>query len=475
MSRARNILRNTAWLTAAQALTSVAALFVTGYVAEKLGPADYGEMELAIAFVNFFSPIIFAGIQIPVIKAIVNDRKHRGRAFGDALVIRLAMTPIFVGLVWAAAPWAIPEVRGVLIWLAIVNTFFTFYVQSVTVPIEADERMHFMGLATLLQYVVAMTLSVGAVWLALGSEGVLGARLIGSGVEFLFLGVVVAVFFYRPKLRPEVKRYKDYARRGVPLVFSYLLGLVLLEVDKVMLPHLIPGEAEALAAVGQYQSATVLAYKFEMIIIPFVTAITPPLVNALEERPAEFQALLGRALRFALILGLPIAVGTGMIAPDVIGFVFGDAYLVAVPVLAVLVWFVPLQFVNRVMAAAVAVDDKERWVAVAVAIAVIVNVAANILLIPSLGITGAAAATIASEALLALIYFLVMRRHARGLFGELELVRVLIAVAVMGTVAYLIRSVNAVVIIAVAAVVYGAAVLGLRAVTKDEINALRGR
>lgn len=474
MSRARTIVLNTASLTIAQGLTSVAAIFVTGYVARRLEPVNYGEMELAIAFVNFFSPIVFAGIQIPLIKAIINDPQNRQRSFGDALLIRLALTPLFVAVVWLLAPYLVPDVRDTLLWLALANTFLVFYAQSLTVPIEADERMHYMGIGTLIMSVVGMALSVFAVLYGFGPEGVLGARATGMLVCFIYLMIVIGVAFYSPRFRPSLSRYKDYAKRGVPLAFSFLLGLVLLEIDKIMLPHLLPENMDPREAVGLYQSTTVLAYKFEMIIIPFTTAITPPLVAALKESVEAFPRLLGRALRFALILGLPVAVGTGIIALDIMDFVFGDDYRGAVPVLSVLVWFVPLQFINRVMAASVAVDDKERWVAIAVAIAVAANLGANTVLVPLMGITGAAVATIISEALLAGIYIVVMRSHMGGVFRELKLVRVLIAVAVMGIICTLLSFLNAFIIIGLAAVIYGGAILGLKAVTKDELKALRG-
>lgn len=475
MTRARRIFLNTAWLTIAQALTSIAALFVTGYVASGLGTSSYGEMELSVAFVNFFSPIIFAGIQIPLIRHIVNDAESRGRTFGDGLIIRLCLTPVFVGFVLLIAPFAIPQVRPALVWLAVAYTFLVFYAHSLTVPIEAAERMHFMSLGTIIMTAVGMVLSVVAVMAGMGPEAVLGARTTGMGVCIVYLIVVLAVSFYRPKFQIDGARYKELAKQGAPLAFSFLLGLVLLEVDKLMLPHLLPSDRDGFAAVGIYQSATVLAYKFEMIIIPFTTAITPPLVAALGEGRESFQGLLGRSLRFTLILGLPVAVGTGFICVDIVDFIFGADYLEASSVLGILIWFVPLQFLNRVLAAAIAVSRRERWVAIAVGLALCLNVVANAILVPVLELQGAAVATVISESFLVLIYVLVVREHFFGMFQHLKLVRVALAVTVMGVACYLIQGSNALIVIGVAALSYIVLVLGLRCVTKDELRALRGQ
>jgi O-antigen/teichoic acid export membrane protein len=465
---------NTAWLTLGQGITTLAALFVTGYVANRLGTASYGEMELSVAFANFFSPVIFAGIQIPLIKAIIDAPARRGEAFGDALLIRLVLAPVFVGLVLLTAPLVIPNVRSELVWLAIAYTFLVFYTQSLTVPIEAAERMRSIGIGTILMTVVGMALSIVVVIVGMGPDAVLGARIAGMIACVVYLVVVLSVGFYRPRFKPDLARYKALAKRGVPLASSFLLGLVLLEVDKVMLPHFMPAGRDPNEAVGLYQSATVLAYKFEMIIIPFTTAFTPPLVAALAENPAAFQGLLGRGLRLALILGLPIAVGTGFVAVDITDFIFGEEFLASAPTLAMIIWFVPLQFLNRVLAVALAVNGRERWVALAVGAALATNIAANVFLIPRFEILGAAIATVASEGLLTLIYLIVIREHLFGVLKHLKLARVALAVTAMGAVCVLISRWHMALIIAIAVAVYAVAVLGLRCVTRDEIKALRG-
>lgn len=474
MSRARRILSNTAWLTAGQGLTTVAALFVTGYVADRLGAAAYGEMELAVAYANFFSPIVFAGIQIPLIRAIIAEPEHRGVAFGDALLLRALLTPVFAGLVLLTAPLLIPNVRAELVWLAIVYTFLVFYTQSLTVPIEAAEKMRSIGIGTILMTLVGMGLSVAAVVLSLGPDAVLGARIGGMVACIVYLVIVLAAGYYRPRFRPDRARYRKLLTTGAPLAISFLMGLVLLEVDKVMLPHFMPAGRDPNEAVGLYQSATVLAYKFEILIIPFTTAITPALVASLVEGRDAFQGLLGRGLRLALLLGLPIAVGTGFVSVDVVEFIFGREFLASAPVLSVITWFVPLQFLNRVLAVALAVNHKERWVAASVGIALAANVVGNSLLIPRLEILGAAIATVASESLLTVIYLVVIREHLLGVLRHLKLPRVALAVTLMGLACALASALNALLVIAIAVVVYTGAVLGLRCITKDEIKALRG-
>jgi O-antigen/teichoic acid export membrane protein len=470
MSRARRIALNTAWLTLAQGLATVAAVFVVGYVARELGSEGFGELEGAISFAILFSPIVFAGIQLILVREVVGHPERAGRALGDALVIRLLMLPLFAVLVWFLAPLVVPQIRPVMIALAVVNSFALMYGQSLSIPIEAAERMHFMAWGTVLLTVVAMVLSVVAVVVGWGPEGVLGARISGMVVCMIFLAIVVLTKFCRPQFDLNLGRLWTVLRQGIPLAIQFLLGLVLLEVDKAMLARMT-----SLDQVGEYGSATVLAYKFEMIILAFQTALVPSLVAAWSEGAKAYEALLGRALRFALILGLPFAVGTGFVAPALMVFIFGEGYLAAAPLLATLMWFVPCQFVNRVLASSLAASHRERWVALAVAVAVAANIGLNALFIPRYGHHGAAWATVATEVLLAVLYLGAQRQQLRGMLGFIKLPRVLLAVGVMAAACYAMSSLPAPVVIVGAAVVYGGAVLLLRAVDREEVRALTGR
>lgn len=506
MSRARRILLNTIWLLVSQVLTTLGAIFVAGRVAHGLGDRGFGELNVADSYVMLFSPLVFAGIQVILVREIVKadnddslteDQKLAiaRRALGDAIVLRLAVTPIFIGLVWAIAPFVIPQIRHILIWISLLNWFLNMYQQTFTIPIEASERMHFMAVGSFIARVVGMVMSLVAVFvLSLGPEGVIGARAMGMGTSFLYLIVVVVVAFYRPTFDFDLRRYLKILRQGFPLVIYYLMGLVLLEIDKTMLGNMatedgilvrllpwVPPPSQTgltLADAGQYSSATVLAYNFEMVVIAFQTALVPSLVATWKEGKESFEEMLGKSVRLVLILGIPVAVGTGFISRDIMDLIFGEEYLGASRVLALIIWFVPFQFMNRVLASSLAATDREKWVPRCVGAAVVGNVVLNTFFIPMWGYEGAGIATVVTEAFLVCLYFWVLREHFVGVARELKLIRVLLAVAVLIGICWLMAVVwelHFVLIIAVAAAVYGAAVLGLKAIDREEIRALTGR
>jgi O-antigen/teichoic acid export membrane protein len=504
MGRARRILLNTLWLLFSQVLTTLAALWVTGYVASELGETGFGELNGADAFVMLFSPIVFAGIQVILIRDIVKANNSSElsaaekldiarRALGDAIVVRLLIAPVFIGLVWVLAPALIPQIRHVLIWLALLNWFLNMYQQTFTIPMEASERMHFLAVGSLIAQFVGMALSVVAVVFIMGPEGVLGARSAGMASSFFYLISVISLAVYRPKFDVDFKRYWRLIRQGFPLAIYYLMGLVLLELDKTMLtymaslteddllvrwlPWVRSGEESGLGLddVGLYSSATILAYKFEAVVIAFQTAVVPALVATWKEGKDAYEKLLGRSLRFVIVLGVPIAVGTDFIARDIMGLIYEDQYLVASRALAIIIWFVPFQFLNRVLASSLAATEREKWIPISVALAVITNALLNLVLIPLWGYEGSGVATVISEALLVGMYLVIQRSHLVGLVRQLKLVRVTLVTGVLVGLCWVLQGQHFLVIIAAAVVVYGAAVLGLKCIDREELRAILRR
>lgn len=469
-SRGYRIALNTAWLFLSQIVANIAALFVIGFVAHHLGTEGYGELEGALAFAAIFSPIVFAGIQIILIREVVGVPLMGPRAVGDAIILRLAMTPIFAGLVFLAAPFFIPEVRLHMVFLAIVNFFFVNFLQSWTIPCEASERMHFMAIGSFLTAIVGMGLSIMAILLHFGPTGVMSARVLGQIAQAIFMFIVLVVVFYWPKFEFDFDRYQKILRQGFPLALSFLLGLMLLRIDQAMLMAM-RGKAE----VGLYSSATELAYKFEMIVISFQTALVPGLVATWKEGSEAYSDLLGKAMRFMLILSLPVAAGTGFIAPDIIKFIFKEQYLPAAYVLTVLMWFVPFQFLNRILGVSLAARGMEKWVSVGVAIAVLANVGLNLLLIPRYGFEGAGYATVVTELLLMLIYIFLQREHFVEIVKNLKLGRVAVALGVMVLGCYLLRNQHALIIIASGVVTYGISVFAFDCIDRKELRAITGK
>ncbi|MHB1413834.1 MAG: MATE family efflux transporter, partial [Chloroflexota bacterium] len=128
-------------------------------------------------------------------------------------------------------------------------------------------------------------------------------------------------------------------------------------------------------------------------IIPstFTLAIFPLLSRYAASARDTLHRSYRLALKYLLIISFPIAVGTTLLATDIINFFAGPAYLPHSAIaLQILIWFLPFSYVNSVTQYVLIALDEQRFITVSFLIAVPFNIVGNLIMIPLLGYGGAA-------------------------------------------------------------------------------------
>jgi len=203
-------------------------------------------------------------------------------------------------------------------------------------------------------------------------------------------------------------------------------------------------------------------------------AMLPVMSQSSRNSSAELPDLLPRGCRYLFMIGLPIAGGICVLADRLVLLLFGPAYLAAVPALRLLVWMVPLSFLDSALITAIFAVDQERRASLWLCWAALFNLLINLLAIPRFGHVGAAAAILATEGLIVWLQARLLRQrlpHFR-LLGQM--VKPLAAAIVMVTFTWVSRGAGLVYTVLGAAAVYLGSLIVLRAMGPEEWAILRG-
>jgi O-antigen/teichoic acid export membrane protein len=121
-----------------------------------------------------------------------------------------------------------------------------------------------------------------------------------------------------------------------------------------------------------------------------------------------------RAMKFLYLVSLLIVLATLTFAGPVVSFLLGQSYAGSVQTIKVLIWAGVPMFLNFALSTLLLAAHKEKVFLWTASICTAFNVAANLLLIPQYSFLAAAAVTVATESLLLLMNFYLVRR----LMGE---------------------------------------------------------
>jgi O-antigen/teichoic acid export membrane protein len=154
------------------------------------------------------------------------------------------------------------------------------------------------------------------------------------------------------------------------------------------------------AETGLYGAAAVIILALPVAATSLVSSLYPALSRC--SGPADPE--LGRIFRVAagplFGAGLCTAAALSVMAPWVIRLGFGQRFAPAAPMLAALAWVLPVRFVNVLCGTTLNATDRQRRRAVAVGAGALLNLLANIALIPIFGAWGAVWSSLITESVL---------------------------------------------------------------------------
>ena len=119
------------------------------------------------------------------------------------------------------------------------------------------------------------------------------------------------------------------------------------------------------------------------------------------------------------LIGVPVTVGSLLLAPRTIDFLYGPSFAAAVLTYQLLVLVIPVRMVEHTLSLSLAATDQQTRRTVAVTVAAVANVGLNCWFIPRWSYLGAAVTTVICEVGLVVAYAVLLRRVA----GRSQLLR----------------------------------------------------
>lgn len=469
----RIIFRNSFFGVAAHVVIKVLSFGFFVLTVRYLGADEMGEYLAAVAFGRVFIFIADLGIGPYTVREVARlraDPESGGRInelYGTVLRVRFVLSLVATGLVLSFAyltgrpPLMIGAIALNMLVLILANMQGT--AESM---LSGFERLDLASAAKVFNQIIYMAVGAVALWLGFGYFGLIGATAVGIT---LMLGVCVQAV---RKLGVRVGAGASWPwpallKASLPFgVISFALGLSY-NLDTVLL-NIFRGNEET----GYYITAYGLVFSVMFLSNAVNTALYPSLSRASVDRADRLPAVYERCLGYLMIFAVPIAIGGATLAEPMVLLLYGEEFRAIVPVVQIIIWVVPLMFASEFLGYVVVISDKERYVARSIVISTMLNVTLNLLLIPRLGLYGAAMMTVLTELVLVGQYVWLMRSFLAHFNWQLVLFRPLLAALLMAWAVYLLRDLPVIMTILFGAAVYGGLLAVLGVLGKEEFRFL---
>jgi O-antigen/teichoic acid export membrane protein len=384
---------NAGALAAAQVGGQLIGLAMLVIVSRQIGPAYLGAYAFSYNIVAYVGLATTIGLPVLGMRELGRQGADPHRVLSETVTARLGLSLLLGALLVATSRWIAPSHASrvllplLAIKLVIEAVTFDWYLQGTgRHPLVAAAR--FLG-----------QIAYAAVLIPLLAGGLTGARhyVIANLVGLAVTAGIMSVFALRggrvPSGKVAIATIRRRVRSSTPFFWWIALTQIYYSTDLILVGY-IGGDRDA----GLYAAASKLPLSVIGVAALWFTVAMPETARL---HSAEQTDVIRRQTRVsataAIVVGLPFVLIGPLFARDIATTLFGAKFSASGPALAILSASVAVSLLQIVVTSVIMGAGRERPYVKAMSLGAGANVLLNLILIPLIGIIGAAIATIAAE------------------------------------------------------------------------------
>jgi O-antigen/teichoic acid export membrane protein len=387
------------------------SFFVGIYIARYLGPSNYGLLNYVTSFVGLFGFLASFGIDSIVSREIIKDYNKKDKIIGTGFYIKitgglfaiicilitafLTTTDVFtIGLIGLFSLNFVPQAFN------IIETFFQSQVLSKKVVV-----------AQISANLISTTLKILVIFL-------------GKGIFWLMIIYIIETSIYALLLLISFRKFGDSIEKwsfdiniatsllkdSWPLMLSAVAFGIYMKIDQIMIKNMLGNEQTGIYAVAVKLSE--IWYFLPSIIC---ASVFPVIIKTTNISKGLFENRMKKLYFLMFWLAFIISLFITIFSRPIINILFGTQYLSAVTTLQIYVWASIGVFLGVAINQYLLASNLTKISFYNTLIGALINVILNVILIPKMGINGAAIATLISYIFATFGIFISNKSRSHGL------------------------------------------------------------
>lgn len=477
-SAVATVTRNSAFVLGVQVVLRVLAFLFNVYVVRRLGDVYFGQYSAVMAYVAIFAIFTDWGMSSYAVREMAKDRIQTAWLLPNIVAIRVVLSLVITIIAPLSALW-LGKGNDMVLGILIASAGLVFY--SVQGPLDsaltARERLDYTSLFALVNQLTFWGLGALLLIKGMGFIGLIVASLTGVAVVAMLSGWTLLKSGIG-RLVLSARRWPQLFLAALPFGISDISYVVMQWFDTVLMSFMLTD-----AAVGWYSVPGTLIKMILLIAQSIAIAMYPSMVRSHTEDPESLPQVVWGAIKYLLIICLPITVGGTLLADRIIIVLYQETFANSIPVLQAVLWVLPSLFLLELLGRLANTLHLERRAARVNVINAVITVILNLILVPPMGILGAALALVAGRTIRLVQYWRLIGNDRLVSRRWDSLLKVVLAAAAMCMTVLLLRrssafgavdsAVGLLALIAVGVVGYIVALLALGGVERWELAFLR--
>jgi O-antigen/teichoic acid export membrane protein len=395
----------------------------TVYFARTVGAAALGAYSLFMAYYSIIGMVTDGGFGGAATKKI-SEGEEQNAYFSAFLCLRTLFTFVVLVALFICRKYFVDlNDAGIFLWLLIALVLSVFYGALYT-GIAGLGKMGIYAVGTNLGEVSRVFFQIIAVFLGYGVAGLAGGFVLGMATAALFS----YKFFEFHLVHFNWKHIKALSTFSFWLFLTSSGILMYSYTDRVLIGYYLNN-----TEVGIYQIAIQLSSLASFATVALRSTLWPKVSRWGKTGDIELiEKSLSKALIYSLALAVPAMTGGILLGKNLLYFLYAPEFSAAYLVLALVLVAQVVNVFQYLFTAYLGALGFQKESFKATIVGAVGNVVLNLILIPIMGINGAAFATLVTLAFNAFLAFIFLSKKIRIKIEYSNLLNIFIASCVMG-------------------------------------------
>lgn len=386
------VAKNAAWIIGCKIAQSLLAFIIGMLTARYLGPSNYGLITYAASLVAFAAPIMQLGFSNIMVREIVDNPSEEGKRLGTAMLLSLISSVaciVGVTLFAAAANKNEPTTTQVCFLYSLVLLFQA--VEHINYWFQAKYLSKYTSIISICAYVLVSAYKIHLLatrksiyWFALT-----------NALDALFVAFGAVVIYHKlggQKLSFSARAGKQMFARSRHYIVSFMMVTVFVQTDKVMIKAML-GSAET----GYYGAALTCAGITGFVFPAIIDSFRPFIFEGQKLGKDVFEHRFTMLYAIIIYLSLIQSVGIAVFSKLIVRIIYGVSYAPAAGALRIVVWYTTFSYLGAVRDIWILAKNEQNHLWKIYTSGAAANVILNTMLIPVMGIKGAALASLVTQ------------------------------------------------------------------------------
>lgn len=405
----KSIAKNALFNTSYKILNILFPLITSMYLARVLGPVYIGKVTYAQNIMSYF--LVVASLGIPTygtreIARVAQNKSNTNRVFTELFVMN-AISSVVCSFVFTAVVFMVGQFRSDMKLYLCVGV--TLYMNILNVDWFYSGKEEYVYI-TIRSFLIKI-LSIVSIFLFVQEES--------SYLTYAFIislattgNYILNIFNIRKRIsfHFEHLNLKKHLKPVLILLMTLLATDLYNQIDITMI-----GAFRTEEEIGYYANGV----KLIRIVYSITSAISATIIPRMsllfaQKKIKEMNRLYNQILQIVLLIALPSSLGLIMLSKSIVSVLFGETFLPTsniINILAVIIIIISISYLSG--SVILTATNNEKYLLKATFSGAVGNIILNIVLIPQIGINGAAIASVISEFIVFIVHIYYAKKYVK--------------------------------------------------------------